>query len=246
MTITLDDQTDAQALNQQSDSTPAHDLEKQQLQWSLMRLCQMQGGQLDPIRVKSGIDQLLPSTPAQQKLLALCRYLDKPKPKLIRRPDRVHIPMLACHPQLGRGIVIDRSPDGRWLMQTPEGPAPVSEDDLHKACIVLHLGPKVNLGLGLFINSDPSLNFFSHVRNTLMLYQRELVEACIASGFIGVLALATSLFSMQVYDRVIPTRSEYTLVILSAGVFISIILELAMKFARAHVMDYVVVGLDNR
>ena len=51
---------------------------------------------------------------------------------------------------------------------------------------------------------------------------------------------------MQVYDRVIPTRSEYTLVILSLGVLLSILIELAMKYARSHIMDYVIVGLDNR
>jgi ATP-binding cassette, subfamily C, bacterial LapB len=49
-----------------------------------------------------------------------------------------------------------------------------------------------------------------------------------------------------VYDRVIPTRSEYTLVILSLGVLLSILIELAMKYARSHIMDYVIVGLDNR
>ncbi len=35
---------------------------------------------------------------------------------------------------------------------------------------------------------------------------------------------------MQVYDRVIPVRSEYTLIILAAGVFISILIELGMVY----------------
>lgn len=247
MTITIDASTLAQAMGPQQPEQPtAHDLQKQQLQWAMQRLCQMQGGQLDPMRLKAGIEHLSSEIHAQQSLVLLCRYLDKPQPKLLKRPDRIHVPMLACHPQAGWGVVVDLAPDGRWVMQTPQGPQPVTEVELHKACAVVLLGPKVNLGFGLFINSDESLSFFSHVRSTLMLYKRELVEACIASGFIGFLALATSLFSMQVYDRVIPTRSEYTLVILSVGVFFSILIELAMKFARSHVMDYVVVGLDNR
>jgi ATP-binding cassette subfamily C protein LapB len=73
-----------------------------------------------------------------------------------------------------------------------------------------------------------------------------LNEAVAASAFIGMLALITSLFSMQVYDRVIPTRSDDTLIVLTLGVSLSILIELLMKFARSSVMDHVIVGLDNR
>jgi ATP-binding cassette subfamily C protein LapB len=68
----------------------------------------------------------------------------------------------------------------------------------------------------------------------------------LASAFIGLLSLGTSLFSMQVYDRVIPVRSDYTLIILGVGVLIAILIELGMKFARSHVMDHIIVGLDQR
>ena len=216
------------------------------LQWALQRLCQMQGGQLDPMQLKAGIGLLSMDKPFQQILTALCRYLDKPAPKFLKKPDRAHAPLLVYLAQTGWGILVDRAPDGRWVIQTPKGPAQVLEEDLTNACALLRLGLKINMGLGLFMKPDVSLSFFSHVRTTLLLYKRELIEASVASAFIGFLALATSMFSMQVYDRVIPTRSEYTLIILSAGVFISILIELAMKFARSHVMDYVVVGLDNR
>lgn len=67
----------------------------------------------------------------------------------------------------------------------------------------------------------------------------------IASLMINFLALASSLFSMQVYDRVIPTHSEYTLIILSSGVALVILFEMFMKFARAKIMDKMVVSLDQ-
>lgn len=50
---------------------------------------------------------------------------------------------------------------------------------------------------------------------------------------------------MQVYDRVIPTHSEYTLIILSSGVALVILFEMFMKFARAKIMDKMVVSLDQ-
>lgn len=247
MTFSIDPNALQQALSAQPSAPPtAHELQTQQLLWAMQRLSQMQSGQLDVMRLKAGADLLSASATTQQNLAVLCHHLDKPKPKFLKKPDRIHLPMLAFHAQAGWGVVVDRAADGRWVVQTPQGPAAFAQEELHNACAVLQLGTKVNLGFGLFINTDESLGFFSHVRNTLMLYKRELIEGCIASGFIGFLALATSLFSMQVYDRVIPTRSEYTLIILSVGVLFSILIELAMKFARSHVMDYVAVGLDNR
>jgi ATP-binding cassette subfamily C protein LapB len=88
--------------------------------------------------------------------------------------------------------------------------------------------------------------FETQVSQTLRQYRGTLIEAVAASAFIGMLALITSLFSMQVYDRVIPTRSDDTLIVLTLGVSLSILIELLMKFARSSVMDHVIVGLDNR
>ena len=222
------------------------ELALQQMAWALQRLGQLQGGQIDPLQLKAGVERLPTSVQPTQALSALCRFLGKDAPKRLRHPDRAHLPMLALHPELGWGVLVDQTPDGQWVLQRPQGPSAVSTESLHRACAVLLLGPKVQLALGLLRASAEGLSFFDRVRETLLSYRRELLEATVASAFIGTLALATSLFSMQVYDRVIPTRSEYTLIILAVGVMLSIFIELAMKYARAHVMDYVVVGLDNR
>ena len=226
------------------------ELARQQLAWALARLGQMQGGQIDPMQLKAGMAQLRPESSPMQALVAICRFLGKDAPKRLRQPDRAHLPLLVEHPDLGWGVLVDHKPDGQsggqWVLLLPQGPAPVSTQSLHRACSVVQLGPKVQLGLGLLRASESGLRFFDRVRETLLAYRRELLEATLASAFIGTLALATSLFSMQVYDRVIPTRSEYTLIVLAIGVTLSILIELGMKYARAHVMDYVVVGLDNR
>lgn len=218
----------------------------QQMGWAVQRLAQAQGGQIDPLQLKAGVEHLPSQATPMQALAKLCRFLNKDAPKRLRQPDRAHLPMLAQHPELGWGVLVDQTPDGQWVLQLPAGPSPVSGESLQRACAVLSLGPKVQLALGLLREPDDGQGFFGRVRETLRVYRRELLEATLASAFIGTLALATSMFSMQVYDRVIPTRSEYTLIILAVGVMLSIFIELGMKYARAHVMDYVVVGLDNR
>lgn len=220
-------------------------IERQTMQWALLRLSQIQGGKLDPLRLKDSV-QDEGASPNQLALLArVCRMLDKPKPRILKKPDRVHAPMLAHHTQWGWGIVVDQHPDGQWVLQTPDGGQKVPESSLLGRCALVQLGPKVNLGFGLFVQPNEPLGFFSHVRSTLFQYRTEILESAVASFIIGMLALATSMFSMQVYDRVIPTRGEHTLMVLALGVSLSILIELIMKMARAHVMDFVVSGLDQ-
>jgi ATP-binding cassette subfamily C protein LapB len=220
----------------------------QQFAWAMQRLAQMQGSSVDMLSLNASASALEQPIPPIQTLVLMCQHMGLTKPKLVKLPDRVHLPMLCHTPELGWGVVVDRNPLGQWVVMTPKGSQAIEEAYLKNSVAILRLGPTVDLGFGFgfFKQQDDKLTFFSHVQDALKLYRYELIEACVASAFIGILALATSLFSMQVYDRVIPTRSEYTLVILSLGVFLSILIELAMKYARSHIMDYVIVGLDNR
>jgi ATP-binding cassette subfamily C protein LapB len=220
--------------------------DRQTLNWALMRLGQIQGGKLDPVRMKEGLELEAVTQNPLDGLLAICRLLDKPKPRILKKPERVHVPMLAHHAQWGWGILVDQQAAGTWVLQTTQGPKLVQETSVQRRCAMVQLGPKINLGFGLFASPKEPLGFFSHVRSTLIQYRPEILESAVASFFIGMLALVTSMFSMQVYDRVIPTRGEHTLVVLAIGVLLSILIELGMKFARTHVMDSVVNGLDSR
>ena len=214
--------------------------------WAIQRLAQMQGGATDALALHAAVSQLASTLSPWQALRSICKQLGLKKPKLQKEVDRAHLPML-CHTEAwGWGVVVDQNPLGQWLVLTHAGQKLASHDELQQRTFQLYLGVEMGFGLGILSQSSNELTFFSNVQHTLALYRHELIEACVASAFIGFLALATSLFSMQVYDRVIPTRSEYTLLILSAGVLISILVELAMKFARSHIMDYVVVGLDAK
>jgi ATP-binding cassette subfamily C protein LapB len=81
-------------------------------------------------------------------------------------------------------------------------------------------------------------------RNALVARKDIFVQAAAASLLANLLALAAALYSMQVYDRVIPTQGISTLLVLTVGVLIAIVLELIVKFARAHVLESGVKGMD--
>jgi ATP-binding cassette, subfamily C, bacterial LapB len=68
-------------------------------------------------------------------------------------------------------------------------------------------------------------------------YRRQLLEVAAGSLVANLLAVAVALFSLQVYDRVIPHQSEPTLWVLALGALLAIALEGMLKSARSGLMD---------
>lgn len=157
-------------------------------------------------------------------------------PEILQQPDAAFLPLLAYHIRYGWGVIDGKSPQGSWNLRQEAFTHPVSLDEVK---LVLRLRLKENH------IKKRNANFSDLLKKDLFRYKGVVIEAVIASFLINFLALAVSLFSMQVYDRVIPTRSQYTLIILASGVALIIIFESFMKFARSKIMDKVVVGLDQ-
>ena len=70
------------------------------------------------------------------------------------------------------------------------------------------------------------------------------VEAIIASVVMSFLGVASAMYTMQVYDRVIPHKGYETLVVLTVGVFIAIAFELIMQVIRANMTDRACKAID--
>ncbi|QFT64556.1 ATP-binding cassette domain-containing protein [Roseivivax sp. THAF30] len=68
-------------------------------------------------------------------------------------------------------------------------------------------------------------------------FKRPLAEVAVGSFVANMLAVAVALFSLQVYDRVIPHQSEATLWVLAAGAGLALMLEGGLKAARAQLLD---------
>lgn len=62
----------------------------------------------------------------------------------------------------------------------------------------------------------------------------------------NVLALSGMVFSMQVYDRVVPSQSEATLWVLFGGVMVAITFEFIMRMLRVHLSDVIGKRADLR
>ncbi|MEL6608092.1 MAG: type I secretion system permease/ATPase [Pseudomonadota bacterium] len=68
-------------------------------------------------------------------------------------------------------------------------------------------------------------------------YRAILGDIVVGSLVANMLAVAVALFSLQVYDRVIPHESSATLWVLAMGAFVALTLEAFLKISRARLMD---------
>ena len=73
---------------------------------------------------------------------------------------------------------------------------------------------------------------------------RAFLEVGVAAAFANLLAIASSLFAMQVYDRVVPTSNFSTLWVLASGVALAVGAELLFRLLRAHLLDVTGKRLD--
>ena len=71
------------------------------------------------------------------------------------------------------------------------------------------------------------------------------IESFLASLFVTFLALAGSLFSMQVYDRVVPNKNYSTMWVLAIGVLVAISSEFLIRQIRSVMVDRACKAIDN-
>lgn len=76
--------------------------------------------------------------------------------------------------------------------------------------------------------------------------RRELSPVFLAALVVNLLAFAMPLFTMHVYDRVIPNKAIPTLWVLALGVFLALALDFVLRLARSQLIDEVGRKLDSR
>ena len=67
--------------------------------------------------------------------------------------------------------------------------------------------------------------------------RRVFFEAVVATFMLSLFGLMSALYTMQVYDRVVPTKGFSTLWVLTVGVLMAIFFEFLMKIVRSQMVD---------
>lgn len=224
-----------------------NELAWKQLSAALKALALVQRFALDEVRLQgallavSGVqgiegDQVPPLT--AQLAERVCLQSGWLGARHLSEPLRERLPLLVCSRAHGWGLLTQGLMGDEWLLELSDGShVHVGVADL--VCLLRVLPPDAQ--------TQGFVAKFEHrLDSVLKLFRAPISEAVTASLVINVLAVVVSFFSMQVYDKVIPTRSTETLLALLGGVLMLIFLEWLMKWARSKVMDRAVVGLDSR
>lgn len=85
-------------------------------------------------------------------------------------------------------------------------------------------------------SSSPGVK--SIIADIIKKHPQWIANVCIATLLVNVFAVITSLFAMQVYDRVVPTLAMSTLYSLVTGVFIIYALDFTLKNLRSRLVDH--------
>ena len=85
-------------------------------------------------------------------------------------------------------------------------------------------------------------NWFLHYISSEKVYY---LQAIIASVFINIFALITSLYIMVVYDRIIPNSALSSLLSIAVGVGFIVFMDFSMKMLRGYFLDKAGRGIEN-
>jgi len=166
---------------------------------------------------------------------------------------RVAVPTVADYPLLWVSQSADRSPvvvrgaisTGGWIVDAPEGePSLMTADRAGEGhFIALRFGD--HEGAEGPRNEELPTTAKGWFLRTIYLRRGVFLEASVATIVVNVIGLATSFYTMNVYDRVIPSSSMPTLWVLTLGVLLGVVFEFVMKQTRASMVDRAFKSIDT-
>jgi ATP-binding cassette subfamily C protein LapB len=187
------------------------------------------------------LDSLLEKIDDNQSAVALfsevCRAAGLEGTSLrLHNPTPVHLPFAAYGMNCGWCLITARNANGRWRCEGSDGMELPFESLDGLECMSL---PRRSN------SKQVTPDAMRLVRNALWSHKGVFIDAVLATSLITLLALAISLFSMQVYDRVIPNKGFSTLWVLTVGVALSICLEFILKHVRSRSVDRACNAIDH-
>jgi ATP-binding cassette subfamily C protein LapB len=204
----------------------------------LKRAAQLSGQRLQRTRidaVRKAVEQNDKAPPVVRFMAAwrAAGLIGQPVP--IRAPTRADLPMLCWREKGGFALLLDAGPDGRFNGRSEEGEVVTLAPGEEAAFLRLTTRAEV----------EAVPRALPLITRAVWSHKIILVEAILATFVVSLLALGVSLYSMQVFDRVIPNQGYQTLWVLTAGVAAAILLEWLLKQVRAMIVDATGVEIDK-
>lgn len=212
----------------------------------LVKLAQLQGDAVDRLALQALLEGIAaPEDSSPQVILEVVSKGLLVKPAiLLESPSDDETPALLYEKnQENWGLLRGKNAQGMWVSEWfNENSAQWEERNLDDALADYSVF-RLRLAKPYEATKSP---VFQLVKNQILVFKKQFLEATIGGIAINLVGLATSFYSMQVYDRVIPTSASQTLLVLTIGVLAAIIFELVAKHIRAGLYEHVIEEVDKR
>lgn len=210
---------------------------------ALARLAQLQSEAVDRISLSEAANAADGQDP-QTQLSTVCRHLQVKPAKWLKSPDPSAVPAMLHHDDRGWGILRGMNSQGQWVGEWPDTDAQkwtevLLEPSSLRDCEIA----RVRLLKPYEASKSPVLRL---IKEELLANKKMLLDAALGGIVINLVALATSFYSMQVYDRVVPTGASQTLLVLTIGVLFATLFELVAKRVRSNLYESLIDQVDQR
>jgi ATP-binding cassette, subfamily C, bacterial LapB len=177
---------------------------------------------------------LLPRAAARAEMTARLarRSLDELRPGLL--------PAILLLKDKQACLLLDWLPNGDARVRFPENGE--SADTLPKEALA-----DIYAGIVFFVrpifNFDPRTPETGQIKSrhwfwgVVMQNWRLYRDSLLAALLINIFALGMPLFTMTVYDRVVPNRAEETLWVLAVGVLLMVLFDAGLRITRSYILD---------
>lgn len=217
---------------------------EQSLLFSLQRLAQLQRFRFEALEIQQVIgDEHNDSIEKLLMLSNICHALLIPNPKALKSiNDPSLLPLLIFDEFQYWGILKGFNTKGEWVAEwfskEQNTWLEVVLDDLDEYEIfAVKMKKKFNAS-----NS----RIFQMVKNELITHKKWLIDASLAGVFINIVAVVSAFYALQIYDRVVPTGATQTLLVLTIGILMAMVLEFIAKLVRAGLYEKLIDNIDRR
>lgn len=172
----------------------------------------------------------------------VARRLGSPKPEFIKNPEPANMPLLRWSVAEGFGVLRGQNAKGQWILEVWE-----AKEQAWREQILDSLQGDELIKVSLVkVHRASKSPVYELIRTEVFSHKKILTEVILAGFVVNIIALATSFYTMLVYDRVVPTGALNTLWVLTIGVGVSVAYELITKVVRHRLYNRLINVVDQR
>lgn len=209
---------------------------------ALVRLGMLQREAVDRLALQEAVAASATKDSPQHRLEKVANHLQINAARWRDGPDASNLPALVAHPSGAWSLLRARNPDGHWVgesfnPETKQWQEHRFDSFEHHHIATLRLMPPSRA------TKSPVLSL---IIGEIKAHKAKIIEGAAGGMLLAFLGILISFYSMQVYDRVIPSGAMQTLAVLTIGILMAILIEYVAKRLRARVYEQLVDAVDQR